>query len=294
MTTVELTHFDNARRALAEAHTIDEVKQVRDQAEALRLYFRQAENGLEMQNQCAAIKLRAERRAGEMLAERDTDLHPVSREHVLPEGISHIQSHRWQRVASIPAERFEAHIAEAMEAGELTTAGLLRQTHVAHNSGDNEWYTPLEYIEAAHQVMAGIDLDPASTDQANAIVAASQFYSIEDDGLAHDWEGRVWMNPPYASNLIGLFTAKLAQHFDEELVTEAIVLVNNATETEWFQVLAKRASAVCFPARRVAFWGPNEARGAPLQGQAVLYLGADSSLFCREFQSFGVVFYELS
>ncbi len=164
--------------------------------------------------------------------------------------------------------------------------------HVSRNSGDNEWYTPLEYIEAAHQVMGGIDLDPASTDQANAIVAAKQFYSIEDDGLSHDWEGRVWMNPPYASELIHLFTAKLAQHFDEEAVSAALVLVNNATETEWFHVLAKRCSAICFPARRVAFWGPNEAKAAPLQGQAVLYLGPDDLRFASVFRDFGgVVFH---
>ena len=66
-----LIQFDRARVALEKASTIDEVKDVRDQAEALRLYFRQTTEGLEMQNQCAAIKLRAERKAGEMLAEMD-------------------------------------------------------------------------------------------------------------------------------------------------------------------------------------------------------------------------------
>jgi hypothetical protein len=48
---------------------VDEVKQIRDKAEAMRMYARQAQYTLEMQNMCAEIKLRAERRLGEMLQE---------------------------------------------------------------------------------------------------------------------------------------------------------------------------------------------------------------------------------
>ncbi len=59
-----LVWFDQARQALAKAKTVDEVKEIRDKAEALRIYTRQAGEGLEMQNWCAEIKLRAERRAG--------------------------------------------------------------------------------------------------------------------------------------------------------------------------------------------------------------------------------------
>jgi len=66
-----LVHYDAARKALALASSIDEVKQIRDQAEVMRQYIRQQKGSFEVQNQAAEIKLRAERRAGEMLKDME-------------------------------------------------------------------------------------------------------------------------------------------------------------------------------------------------------------------------------
>ena len=160
--------------------------------------------------------------------------------------------------------------------------------HVSHNSGNNEWYTPVEYIEAARTVMGGIDFDPASSAIANEVVQAEVYFTAEDDGLSHEWAGRVWMNPPYAGELIGKFTSKLCSHFSAGEVTEAIVLVNNATETGWFQEMAAQGPSICFPRGGVKFWHP-EKESAPLQGQAVLYFGNNSLGFFYAFERFGFV-----
>lgn len=161
--------------------------------------------------------------------------------------------------------------------------------HVSFNSGNNEWYTPPEYIEAAWRVMGTIDLDPASSKIANQTVKAGVYFTSEDDGLRFHWDGHVWMNPPYAGELIGKFADKLVQHFASGDVKEAIVLVNNSTETVWFGAMMGIASAVVFPRGRVRFLDPDGNPGAPLQGQAVIYFGENVDLFASEFAQFGRV-----
>ena len=155
--------------------------------------------------------------------------------------------------------------------------------HVANNSGNNEWYTPKEYIEAARKVMGTIDLDPASCEIANKIVQAKTFYTAEDNGLLKPWFGNVWLNPPYSADLIGKFAEKAAQ----EEYKQAIILVNNATETVWFNTLIQVASAVVFPSSRVKFYMPDGKTGAPLQGQAVIYIGETPNTFIEIYSQFG-------
>jgi hypothetical protein len=169
---------------------------------------------------------------------------------------------------------------------------IQQRPHVANNSGNNEWYTPAEYIEAARAVLGEIYLDPASSDIAQKTVKAKIYFTAEDDGLRYQWDGRVWMNPPYASELIGKFAEKLVNHFAGGDVPEAVVLVNNATETGWFQSMLDYASAVCFVRRRIKFVDQNgNPSGAPLQGQAILYLGDDPARFTQHFAPFGAILY---
>ena len=138
----DLSRWDAARHALAEAVTIDEVKDIRDKAEAMRVYLKQAGESLEMQNNVADIKLRAERKAGLLLKDlpknaggqaEHTDyvatgdtMSPVEKLEDI--GISKKQSSRLQLMAELDADAFDAHIAKTKEGGqELTTVSVLRK-----------------------------------------------------------------------------------------------------------------------------------------------------------------------
>jgi hypothetical protein len=128
--------FSKARQALEVTNNFNEVKDIRDQAETLRAHAKRAKWSLEIQNQCAEIKLRAERKAGSILGtftvkggERHNS-HDGSYERysILDDlGISWNQSSRWQAISRIPDEKFEDYIFTALALNsELTQASALR------------------------------------------------------------------------------------------------------------------------------------------------------------------------
>lgn len=182
---------------------------------------------------------------------------------------------------------------DMLERGEEPTNAALRREvvkpHVAHNTGKVEWYTPGHILDAARAVLGGFDLDPASSPAANEAVRAARIFTAEDDGLAQEWPvGRIWMNPPYASGLVDRFALRFCQAIRDG--SSGVVLVNNATETGWFQELLGVADAVCFPRGRVRFVDPGKGEaGAPLQGQAIIYCGPRPGDFRAAFCERGTV-----
>ena len=159
----------------------------------------------------------------------------------------------------------------------------------ASGTGENEWFTPPEYLEAARDVIGGIDLDPASSDKAQEHVRADQYFTKANSGLDQDWGGRVWLNPPYAQPLIAEFVSKMVREVGIGRVKAAIMLTHNYTDTAWFHEAAHACAAVCFTRGRVKFFDANGAIAAPTQGQAFFYFGIHGVDFADRFSEIGFV-----
>ena len=116
-----LTHYENAKTALAEYQRIDDIKDFRDKALAVQAYARQA-NDFELERDASIARVRAERRAGELLRDMekstgggDTSGGSLARPPQDPKTLSEMgltkdQSSKWQKLADVPEDVFEKAI----------------------------------------------------------------------------------------------------------------------------------------------------------------------------------------
>ena len=124
-----LVRYDAMCRAIDEAHRVDEVKDIRDRALALEYYNRQAQN-TDAELQACQIRLRAERKAGQLLTVLlkhggDTKSKSAETTSILKaNGISKDQSSQWQKLGAMPQREFDTAMDSA--AGIPTTKGVLR------------------------------------------------------------------------------------------------------------------------------------------------------------------------
>jgi hypothetical protein len=149
----------------------------------------------------------------------------------------------------------------------------------------NEWHSPAAVVDAARRVMGGIDLDPASSPEANQIVRALAFYTVRDDGLRQPWSGRVWLNPPYGRHAPE-FVLKFARLHPEQVPMACLLLAVHHLTTKWFAPLAAFRPVACLPDHRLRFSGSTV---RPAHGSVILGFGIDPNRFRAEFAGFGQI-----
>jgi len=176
---------------------------------------------------------------------------------------------------------------------QLAYIGAKPTSKVDPDRDSASWFTPSIYTELAKEVMGSIDLDPFSSKDANKHVNAKRFFTIKDDAFKQEWfqdQGRVFMNPPYTRKIIDAAAEVFLEQLMLEKITQGIVLVNNATETRWFQSLLRHCDAMCLPARRIAFENVDGKHvSGNTRGQVFMYFGHRSIKFNKVFSQIGFV-----
>ena len=302
----QLTLMTRAKTALAEAKTLDDFKTIKNQGEAAIKYAKSCRDvGSDAIRDAQEIVRRAERGLGEMLAgmKKSEGGRPkktgdtMSSVSTLEDmGIEKKQSSRWQAEASVPEEDFEKWVDKSRANDEeLTQAGLIRfagsggDIKSNQNKGVIEWYTPSKYLEAARITMGSIDIDPASCKFANQTVKANTYYTKENDGLEHEWNGNIWMNPPFKASLIAAFIDKLCISYKNNNVLQAILLTNNNTDTRWWHQAAQTSQLICFTKGRISFYSPIGEIASPTNGHTLFYFGKNTQAFLKNFTQFGLL-----
>lgn len=116
------------------------------------------------------------------------------------------------------------------------------------------------------------DLDPCALER-RPWATAGRHYTVAEDGLAQDWAGRVWLNPPYGAKETWVWVERLARHGD------GVALIFARTETVGFhRWVWEKATALLFLEGRLHFCLPDGSRApANAGGPSVLVAYGDEN-----------------
>lgn len=125
--------------------------------------------------------------------------------------------------------------------------------HTRPNKGtDVIWLTPPSILHG----LGHFDLDPCAAPSPRPWPTAARHIELPEDGLSAEWEGRVFLNPPYDETL-GAWMENMALH------RNGIALVFARTEIDiWQRWIWPYANTVLFIAGRLYFYLPDGSRAA--------------------------------
>ncbi len=135
----------------------------------------------------------------------------------------------------------------------------------------DEYYTPLEIVRS----LGRFDLDPAA---ASGHPTADVLYTVDDDGLSKQWQGRIWLNPPYSQPLLRMFLQRLADHGNG-----IALLFNRCDNLMFHEIVFKKATALKFLRRRIRFLRKDGTQaGRPTCGSVLIAFGMENALSLQQ------------
>ena len=140
---------------------------------------------------------------------------------------------------------------------------------LANNGAFDTWLTPPHVLLP----LGAFDLDPCAAPSPRPWSTAKRHIELPEDGLAEQWRGRVWCNPPYGDQTAA-WMQRMAQH------GHGIALIFARTETDyWHRWIWPFASAILFLAGRLNFYLPDGTRAKGNAGgpSALIAYGRDDA-----------------
>lgn len=126
-----------------------------------------------------------------------------------------------------------------------------------YSSNKMDWETPQFLFDRLHAEF-GFTLDVCATDE-NA--KCKRFYTTETDGLAQDWCGIAWMNPPYGRE-IAKWVKKAYESSQEGCVCVCLVPVRS--DTRWWHEYVMRSAEIRLLSKRLSFEGSSNKAPFPV------------------------------
>lgn len=152
----------------------------------------------------------------------------------------------------------KAHESRRLRLGRMINHGLF-------SSKTDDWATPLDFFRTVEHEFGPFDLDVCA-DAQNA--KAARFFTREDDGLAQEWRGLCWMNPPYGRTIKAWIAKASASAQGGATV---VCLVPARTCSAWWHDYIEGRAEVRFIRGRLKFGGAKDS--APFPSALIIFRG---------------------
>ena len=159
--------------------------------------------------------------------------------------------------------------------------------NIQHSARNDDWRTPPHIVAMVKEVLGAIDLDPASSEEANREIGAREILTKAEDGLAAAWTFKpdhllaVYLNPPGGKlrnkSLAALFWQQLMRYWHDGRIRHAIFAAFSVEQLATCQLDRPGCSMLnfplCVPRKRVQWVDPLDAgRTAPSHSSCFVYV----------------------
>lgn len=161
---------------------------------------------------------------------------------------------------------------------------------INQDSGSVEYFTDPKILAKVRLLLGYIDLDPASSEQANKHVKANKYFTQDCDGLTQEWNAyTLFMNHPFSKQNNKLWIQKIVSEYNKANFRSGCCITFAATSEKWFKPLNNFAK--CFLSPRTNYYLPSgEIRKGVTKGSVITYFGGNYEEFNQIFQGLGDVY----